>query len=312
MCIAISVIICTHNPRPDYLNRVLIALRNQTLPLDGWELLVIDNASKVPIAGRFDISWHLNGRHIHEPTLGKTVAVLRGISNARAELFLFVDDDNVLVADYLVRALQIGRDYPFLGAFGSGLIRPEFEVEPPAWAKPHLDLLSLLELDRDVWSNLIHEFATVPWGAGLVVRSHVARTYAAHCEKSDIRLNLDRKGDSLISAGDCDLALTACDLGLGTGRFVRLSLTHLIPSRRLRLGYLTRMAEEMRISTQILMSLRGGTVTQPQPQRLLARLNTFFHRMRLSREERAIYDANMRGIDKGAKLIANRDTKPTR
>jgi glycosyltransferase involved in cell wall biosynthesis len=312
MCIAISVIICTHNPRPDYLNRVLTALRNQTLPLDGWELLVIDNASKVPVAGRFDISWHPKGRHIHEPTLGLTPARLRGITEARAEIFVFVDDDNVLDADYLDHARRIGRDYPFLGAWGSGLTRPEFEVEPPAWAKPHLDLLSLLEVDRDVWSNLIHVFATVPWGAGQVVRSHVARTYAAHCEKSEFRFSLDRKGDSLISGGDCDLALTACDLGLGTGRFVRLSLTHLIPSSRLRLEYLTRMAEDMMISYQILISLRGGTISGPQPQRLLARLKMFFHRMRLSREERAIHDANMRGLEKAAKLIANRDTKPTR
>jgi glycosyltransferase involved in cell wall biosynthesis len=43
--INVSVIICTHNPRPHYLSRVPAALRSQTLPMEQWELLVIDNAS---------------------------------------------------------------------------------------------------------------------------------------------------------------------------------------------------------------------------------------------------------------------------
>ena len=47
--ISISAIICTHNPRPDYLRRVLDALKAQTLPKEQWELLLIDNASKVAI-----------------------------------------------------------------------------------------------------------------------------------------------------------------------------------------------------------------------------------------------------------------------
>jgi hypothetical protein len=40
-----SVVICTHNSRLIYLRRVLEALRSQTLPLEQWELLLIDNAT---------------------------------------------------------------------------------------------------------------------------------------------------------------------------------------------------------------------------------------------------------------------------
>jgi len=39
--IPVSVIICTHNPRPDYLQRVLDALKAQTLPKENWELLLM-------------------------------------------------------------------------------------------------------------------------------------------------------------------------------------------------------------------------------------------------------------------------------
>ncbi len=47
----ISAIICTHNPRPHYLRRVLEALNRQTLDKGEWELLLVDNASRQPLRG---------------------------------------------------------------------------------------------------------------------------------------------------------------------------------------------------------------------------------------------------------------------
>src|SRR5437588_358014 len=97
----LSIVICTHNPKPPYLSRVLEALRGQTLPNDEWELLLIDNASSEPVAGRFDIGWHPRGRHVHEPTTGLTPARLRAIAEVRADTIVFVDDDNILDRTYL-------------------------------------------------------------------------------------------------------------------------------------------------------------------------------------------------------------------
>jgi len=47
----LSVIICTHNPREDYLRRTLEAFEKQTLPRDQWELQLVDNASNEALAG---------------------------------------------------------------------------------------------------------------------------------------------------------------------------------------------------------------------------------------------------------------------
>ena len=103
---AISVIICSHNPRPEYLRRTLEALKAQTLPTKDWELLLVDNASKEPLAGRFDLSWHPNARHVRENELGLTTARLRGIREAHSDLLVFVDDDNVLrTIQYLDRSV---------------------------------------------------------------------------------------------------------------------------------------------------------------------------------------------------------------
>jgi glycosyltransferase involved in cell wall biosynthesis len=308
-----SVVICTHNPRPDYLERVLAALRKQTLSINEWELLVIDNASSDLVGPRFDITWHPHGRHLHEPVLGKTAALLLGISQATGDILVTVDDDNILDADYLDQALQIGRKHHFLGAWGSGTIRPEFEVEPPVWAKPYLGYLALLEAERDEWSNLVQKFNTVPWGAGQVVRSHVARAYATQCVKSGIRLALCRKGNALLTGEDCDLALTACDLGLGTGRFRGLGLTHLIPSRRLQLDYLLRLVEDTTYSNQILLSFRKPAQGEPcrngiEPRRprIGQRLVMAYNRWCIPRIELAFQDARDRGYARAVTFLNSR------
>jgi|SRR5580704_11614417 glycosyltransferase involved in cell wall biosynthesis len=91
-----SVILCSHNPRPHYLTRVLSALKDQTLAKDRWELLLIDNASDKPLAPNYDLSWHRAAAHIKEPELGLAFARHRGIHEAKGDIWVFVDDDNLL------------------------------------------------------------------------------------------------------------------------------------------------------------------------------------------------------------------------
>jgi glycosyltransferase involved in cell wall biosynthesis len=50
----VSVVICAHNPRTDYLERVFKALKNQSIKNEKWELLLIDNASKENLAERWN------------------------------------------------------------------------------------------------------------------------------------------------------------------------------------------------------------------------------------------------------------------
>src|SRR5881628_1215246 len=100
----ISVIVCTHNPRTEYLRRVLDGLAGQTLPKDRWELLLVDNASARNVADTIDLSWHARAIHVREDTLGLTAARLRGIAETHGALCVFVDDDSVLSPDYLAAA----------------------------------------------------------------------------------------------------------------------------------------------------------------------------------------------------------------
>lgn len=252
----LSVIICTHNPRRDYFERVLQALIAQTLPVELWELLLIDNASERLLSEEIDLSWHPQSRQIREEQLGLTPARLRGIKEAVAETLVFVDDDNVLDTDYLEVALQISKDWPIIGAWG-GQIIPVFESPPPDWTQPYWGLLATREVNQDRWSNLTHNSETHPNGAGLCVRKAVAEKYVELVRNQPERGGLDRKGKLLLSCGDTDLAFTACDIGLGTGLFVSLRVTHLIQPSRLQEEYLLRLAEGSSYSLTKLTSFRG-------------------------------------------------------
>jgi glycosyltransferase involved in cell wall biosynthesis len=299
----LSVIICTHNPREEFIRRTLEALRKQTLPLTEWELLLIDNASQPPLAERMDISWHPMARQLLEPKLGKLNAWLLGMHEARGDVLLFVDDDNVLAPDYLAQALVVGAEWPFVGAWGGSVI-PEYEVPLPDWVGDQVWRLTAVNVTEDVWSNLREGFATYPAGAGLCIRRSVAGRYLEWCRTNKKSSALDRSGKGLAGYGDMDLCRCSMDVGLGAGRSTKLKLTHLIPASRLTLDYFVRHAEGDAASYLAYCAIRG------LPYRELARHSWFkslvwwLHclKRRVPREQREIHAAHLRGLKRGLLL----------
>lgn len=261
----ISVIICTHNPREDYLQRTLEALGQQTLPKEQWELLLIDNASKEPLASKWDLSWHPHGRHVLEEELGLTPARLRGIREAKGDLLVFVDDDNVLDRDYLQQALEITRQMPNLGCFGAGRLEPEFEEEPDDGLRAHTVMLALRTVPEVRWSN-VPDDPWVPWGAGLCVTRGVAEQHLKAVSGTKTSSMLDRKGTELNSCGDDEFSWTACAMGYGRGIFPELRVLHLIDRRRVQSEYLLRIAEGHAYSRTILDFIHERPAIPPQEE----------------------------------------------
>jgi glycosyltransferase involved in cell wall biosynthesis len=257
----ISIAICAHNPRPEYLSRVLRGLEAQTLARQRWELIIVDNASDEPLEGKHDLRWHPDARCVREEALGLTSARLHGIREARGELLIFVDDDNVLAPDYLASALEILHEYPWLGTFGASRITPLYEESP----RPELErycCLAIRNEPRDRFTNLpTLESAAVPFGAGMCVRASVAREYVARKERGGKIFG--RKGQDLTSSDDLEFSLVATDCGLGYGIFHRLSVTHLIPSGRVKLDYLLRLNEGMQYSNALLRRLHSRELGEP-------------------------------------------------
>jgi glycosyltransferase involved in cell wall biosynthesis len=231
---------------------VLTGLRNQDVSHEQWELLVVDNASEPSVQSRWDISWHPNSRHVREDELGLAAARRRGIGEAISDLFVFVDDDNVLANDYLSQVLRISQEWPVLGTWGSGTIVPEFEKEPADYLRPYLvGYLALRTVPQASWSNVMSCNAATPAGAGMCVRAHVAKEYRNLVEKDTINLS-GRKGTSLVGHEDYEISYTGCRLGFGMGVFPDLRITHLIPKERISEEYLLRLAEANQISGGIL------------------------------------------------------------
>ncbi len=297
----ISVIICSNNPRPHYLRRVLDALRTQTLPKEHWELLLIDNASKTPLAGDWDLCWHPNARHIHESTLGVAFARVRAIQEARSDLLVFFDDDNVPDANYLAAAKDISDKWPQLGAWGASIV-PEFEIEPPEYLRPYLTLLALRDIKVPKWSNVSSSAEAEPWGAGMCLRRQPANSYIEIFQKSNLRLP-SRTGNNLISGEDTEICMVVCSLGWGMGLFPELKITHLIPKERLDENYLVNLSQGISTSCH-LVAYKWHNVEPAPVFGFFPALSQLRQILIRNRFERRIFLAGLRARLAARKMIA--------
>jgi len=262
----------------------------------------VDNASKDQLTKVYNIAWNPNGRQIREEELGLTAARLRGIQESVGELLVFVDDDNILQSDFLANVLGIANEFPFLGAWG-GHVEAEFESSPPSWLKSHHNLLALKCVDSDYWSNYYADNRSMPVGAGLCLRRDVGLAYLKTVANRPASRNLGRKGASLISGEDVDMALTACDCGLGIGMFRRLRITHLIPSGRMTAEYICRLLEAVEYSTHLLKNQRDPGYTLRSESRAVEWIRAI-QIWRLPEPLRAFARAQRKGWDKARTSIS--------
>jgi glycosyltransferase involved in cell wall biosynthesis len=243
----LSAVICTHNPRRDYLDATLASIRAQTgIPIGTkWELLIIDNASREPLAGTLDLSWHANARVINESRLGLTFARLRSFDEARGEILIYIDDDNILAETYFANVLHIFTTNPYFGAIG-GKSLPVYETDPPSWFAETGITLACRDLgDLPLSANWPEPNGTTriypncaPIGAGMAVRRSAYGAYVQGASQDTRRTALGRRGGDLASGEDNDMIMSILAQGWFVAYMPELSLQHLIPASRLTLDYL--------------------------------------------------------------------------
>jgi len=245
--LAVSVIVCTYNPAPHRIDATIRALAGQTMPVQDFEIVVVDNASAPQLC---DVWGLKNLRLTREPRQGLTHARLRGMRETKAPVLVFVDDDNLLSPDYLMAvAAGFSRD-SLLGGLG-GRIDPEWEAgPPPAWTNEFLDLLAVRDLGEEPISAGLgvppRYPACAPVGAGMAVRREALAPWAETLCNGVA--TLDRTGSSLSSGGDNDIVLHMLRAGWQVGYNPTLRLRHIIPAARTAPGYLGRLTESIMIS----------------------------------------------------------------
>lgn len=264
-----SIILPAHNPHPGRLQRTLRALRAQTLPVDQWETVLVDNAS-APALNLADWSAHgpANLRLVTEPAPGLSHARRAGFLAGSGDFFVLVDDDNELAPDYLAETLRLFAAYPKVGALG-GRSRPEFEQSPEPWVREFDGLLACRDLgDAPLVSQGLRNPATgrneyplfAPVGAGLALRRAAAQCWLDQRSHNALP---DRRGDDLSSSGDNDIVLCALRAGWEVGYFPTLSLTHLIPASRLEPAYLARLNRGIQQSWMQVLTLHDANPWPP-------------------------------------------------
>ncbi|MEM9137306.1 MAG: glycosyltransferase [Cyanobacteria bacterium P01_F01_bin.42] len=245
----LSVVICTHNPRQDFIHQVLEALSKQTLAISHWEMIVVDNASTVPLNQQLvdTGAYPEHMRIVVESQLGLTAARLRGYQEAQSDWIVYVDDDNVLAPTYLQAVYDITQQYQNLGAF-SGKSLPSFEMTPAPWISDFYNVLAIRDMGEEVLISAQIEDSSkpeypdyAPAGAGMVVNKTAFGQYVDRVKQDQRALALGRKGKKLTSGEDNDIVLTLFNRGWRVGYFPQLQLTHLIAASRLERNYMARL-----------------------------------------------------------------------
>lgn len=270
--VKVSVVICTYNPADAVFAECLAQVQAAGAHYTPLDILIIDNNSVPAIEERPYVKTFLsenkNSRVVVELKQGLTPARIRGIKESIGDLLIFVDDDNYIDSGYFKSAAEIYLQHPFIGAF-SGQVTLEYEREPAVWTKRYWGMLIYRQLDRDVWSNQHFNSDTMPNGAGLCISRDVAEHYVSLLEQGKRNFILDRSKGSLMSGGDNDIAMCACDIGKGMGLFKALHLRHYIPENRFTLAYLSKLAYGIYFSSAMLLYMRTGRIDkQTVPQRI--------------------------------------------
>jgi glucosyl-dolichyl phosphate glucuronosyltransferase len=220
-----TVLICTHN-RASQLEGALRSLESQSLSKDSFEVVVVDNASTDATQGVFkDFAQRgiLNLRYVMELDLGLDAARNRGIRDARGEIVAFLDDDARARADWAEAILAGFAQHaaPVLG----GKVNLIWEAERPGWFSDVL-LKYLIHCD---YGERVMEVTGAPWLYG----TNVAFRKDLFQEVGLFRLDLDRKGESLMGGGDTEFFQRVRSRGKKLLYLPTMVVGHLVPAKRL-------------------------------------------------------------------------------
>jgi glucosyl-dolichyl phosphate glucuronosyltransferase len=224
-----SAIICTHN-RAESLPATLASLRRQDAIPEGFEVIVVDNASTdgtpaVVAAAQREWPGAPDAlRLVHEPRLGLNHARNRGIAEARGEVVAFLDDDAVAVPGWLGELTRAYRPDPDVWCVG-GKVSPRWpDGSRPAWLPRTLETyLGIVEWDAP---RLCHHPA-YPIGTNLSFRRE------AFAALGGFDPRLDRVGRMLLSCGDSEMCWRVERAGKRVSYTPAALAHHVIPRSRL-------------------------------------------------------------------------------
>jgi GT2 family glycosyltransferase len=169
--VKVSVVIPTYN-RLDRLERVLIALTQQTYPLDAFEVVVVSDGSEDGtnvFLQTYQTPFHLTS--ILQTNQGVATARNNGVEHATGKIIVFLDDDVIPTPDLVLEHIGLhetsGNNLVVLGPM---LSPPDFEMKP--WVRWEQSMLMKQydEMTLGFWEPTARQFYT---GNTSLSRSHI-------------------------------------------------------------------------------------------------------------------------------------------
>ncbi len=247
------------------LQQTLDGLKSQDLDKALWEIIIIDNNSNNNFAEQLELSWHPSARIVTEPKQGLTHARLKGFAEAKGNVIIMIDDDNVAEPNYLSEVKRIFESDSELGAIG-GKSLPIFEAPAPDWLQEFYGNLALRDPGEEIitskWESRYPEYS--PLGAGMALRREALRAYTDKATAGESLIS-DRSGGSLTSSGDNDIVIEVLKSWWSVGYFPSLVIHHIIPKERLQVDYLARLINNTSKSWVQLLDSHGISLWEKVP-----------------------------------------------
>jgi len=246
----ISACLFTRNPQTDAFRKVARALSYQTLPLQDWELIIIDNNSAFPVKANFerDFSWHPNVRFVVEPSIGFQYVHRRAILESRADWIVILADDCFLSTEYLKSALKLIKKHPEVGVF-SGLITYQFPDEVNIIKKSINEAMYTRRPFEGYFETSEKSRFTIAHSGslGLVFHSDIGDAYIKGFWKyEEIAKYIKRNGQNVtIRVTDLDLPMYALYLNYRIAASDELTIDHIIEEDDLHIVSTMKLAYQM-------------------------------------------------------------------
>jgi glycosyltransferase involved in cell wall biosynthesis len=242
----LSIIICTYN-RDKYIYNALKSIAENDFPYDAYEIILInnnstDNTEAEGLRFRTDFQC-VDFRYFIEAEQGLSHARNRGITEARGDMLVFLDDDSFISSEYLRNLDENVRKYSDLSAFG-GEITPLFEsgVVPRWLSKWTYSWVSAINLGKDVQ---LFEGAKYPIGANM----GISKKWIEKVGNFNIALGRSKK--NLMSGEEKDIFNRIKKEGGKIFYFPNLKAKHVIPEARTTKEYIRKMAKGIGKSEKI-------------------------------------------------------------
>lgn len=237
----ISIIICTYNGEK-YLEKVLKSILEQESFTEIIDyVIVVDNASTdstKEIVKRFE-SENEKVRYEYEKRQGLAYARSH-ILNVESEWTLYIDDDNILLPEYLIHLQKFIKENKDVGTINScSIATPDFDVtyDIHEKIKAVLPMLACTHANIESFENRNPSRLMNPFGAGLCLKTEYVKKFFENNELT----NIGRTKNDLASGDDGEMASIVHKHGLKHGFNYFSGLLHMIPESRLEDDYIEKL-----------------------------------------------------------------------